>query len=290
MASYCLNGNADDASVNSSHGTLNGGLPITDRNGKDSGAIIFDGIDDNITVSEFLVPNTSFTFSFWTKMEQKTNGIAFWVENTSNSNRISGSINYSHNGVNSVFWDVGGVSPPRRLETQGKSLVTSWEHYVMIYDADLDSTYCYLDGNLFMSGALNVNIDASSKKLFIGSGQNALYFKGALDDFRVYNRAVSKAEVSMLYAANDDCTTTADIPEVVSMNHQPSVSMNIDRVNGILHLVSETEVKFQNVIYDLSGKICYTGSDKDIDINELPPAVYVFRSSLGLAQKFVVFE
>ena len=47
---WALDGNTNDASGKGNHGSSNGAVSTTDRNGKVNGAYYFDGIDDNITI------------------------------------------------------------------------------------------------------------------------------------------------------------------------------------------------------------------------------------------------
>ena len=61
-----FNGNANDASVNTNDGTVNGATLTTDRFGNASSAYDFDGLDDRIEVpnSNSLNP-ANVTFNFW---------------------------------------------------------------------------------------------------------------------------------------------------------------------------------------------------------------------------------
>src|SRR5690606_3932622 len=60
VAYYPCNGNFDDASGNNNHGTVNGAVLTTGKDGNPSGAYLFDGVDDYVSVST-LGTYTSFT-------------------------------------------------------------------------------------------------------------------------------------------------------------------------------------------------------------------------------------
>ena len=71
VAYYPFNGNANDESVNSNHGTVSGATLTTDRNGSAGRAYHFDGVNDWVDVTNNSMPVTGAahkTMSFWMKM------------------------------------------------------------------------------------------------------------------------------------------------------------------------------------------------------------------------------
>ena len=67
VAYYPFNGNANDESGNSHHGSIIGNPSfIQDRHGNQNSALSFDGIDDWIEVSSSsLFPSDAITFCYW---------------------------------------------------------------------------------------------------------------------------------------------------------------------------------------------------------------------------------
>ena len=65
IAYYPFNGNADDASGNGNHGTVEGAVLSTDRNGDNDKAYAFDGVDDYIRCDTVGTPVNAFTYSLW---------------------------------------------------------------------------------------------------------------------------------------------------------------------------------------------------------------------------------
>ena len=59
--------------------------------------------------------------------------------------------------------------------------------------------------NMYVNGALTNScgatglLAAGKEPLQIGSAANGYYFPGAMDDIRIYNRALSSAEVQQIY-------------------------------------------------------------------------------------------
>lgn len=283
MAQYCLNGNADDASGNLYHGFSYGATPTTDRLGQTNAAMLFDGVDDYIVIEDYLIPNSSFSFSFWAKSEQWKSHIAFWVENTSNNDRISGSVNYKHRTYNTIFWDLGGVTPPYRLEDLYKTYSSNWEHYVMVYDAVKDSTYCYLNGTLHMAESLNITIDASNRKLYLGSGNFANYFNGKLDDFRVYDRPVTAIEAGMLYNDKDMCTGG-----ISGIYEQKKVITVYPNPTSDKLYIEDLAQNTGYTITDAIGRVVLKGrTSKTIDVEMLESGVYYLQIAGLVSGKFI---
>ena len=74
------------------------------------------------------------------------------------------------------------------------SPVGSWTHVALTYDGSL--LVLYVNGVQVASTAVSGLIQASSSPLWIGGNQPyGEYFKGLIDDVRVYNRALSQAEI-----------------------------------------------------------------------------------------------
>jgi hypothetical protein len=91
---------------------------------------------------------------------------------------------------------------------------SNWHHLVLTFDDAANSFLLYRDGVVTAGAAGNhttsFNFDPA-RSLFIGrNGQCGSgsdyngdgYFRGSIDDFRVYNRALTSTEVKALYAGN----------------------------------------------------------------------------------------
>lgn len=113
-----------------------------------------------------------------------------------------------------VLWDgrlgsyvFEGFSAPwnRKNVTSNDALATlgSWHHFAVVFNSHNDQ-HIYWDGNEVL-GAYD---GTGTGILYSGTGQGALgmyfanagakYFKGAMDDIRVYSRALSPSEIEQL--------------------------------------------------------------------------------------------
>ena len=202
VAYYPFNGNADDESANGNHGTVNDATPITDRLGNTNSAYSFDGVNDyirvpdndalditlNFSVSFFIKTITSRTGYFLTKHKASTDWDGSWFLELQPSNIIM--------FESTPYSDYSVVSGPTTL--------SSWSHVVFAFDHTTDVWTSYVDGVLTATGTRAFMIKNTSLDLIIGAHMNSSgnvynFFQGNLDDLRIYNRALTEAEVQALY-------------------------------------------------------------------------------------------
>lgn len=94
------------------------------------------------------------------------------------------------------------------ISTVEKSVVAgdihddAWHLLIGTYDGELQSIY--LDGALANSAVVSGQVDNNVADLIIGGGNaGANMFKGILSEVRLYNRAITAAEVTSLYAGKE---------------------------------------------------------------------------------------
>ncbi|HQG49481.1 MAG TPA: LamG domain-containing protein, partial [Sedimentisphaerales bacterium] len=83
-----------------------------------------------------------------------------------------------------------------------RALPTGWHHVAVTIDSATKTMKLYLDGELAGSGATSLlpkDMGVTTQN-WIAKSQYAAdaYFKGVVDDFRIYNKALSKGEIMYL--------------------------------------------------------------------------------------------
>ena len=209
VAYYPFNGNANDESGNGHNGVLNGVTATEDRNGKMDKAFFLDGKSYITTPdSESLRPQ-HITITAWVK----TDGLGMIVSKTKNDAwgeqyylhyghfgepKINFSIKRNSGGNPGSGWQRGlsDDSVENRISGQGwVMLCASW---------DGEKQKVYLNGNKVgqnenaPAGGID---DVEGGKLFIGRmwDGDPSYFRGSLDDIRIYKRALTEEQVKALY-------------------------------------------------------------------------------------------
>ena len=186
-------GNAKDSTPYANNGTVNGATLTTDREGTANGAYSFNGTNASITASGTSLGLTQpMSASVWVNTSS-TYAVLF--RNGQFSIQVEGGA-----AVAGYICIAGGWSRVAATHTSGV-----WENFVLTYDGS--HMIIYKNGALAQSAALTGNLsfcDGTSppdEVLYMGTyvGGAPWYLSGSLEDMRIYNRALSSAEVTALY-------------------------------------------------------------------------------------------
>jgi hypothetical protein len=211
VAYYPFDGNANDASSNSNHGTVDGATLTEDRFGNTSSAYGFDGVDDYIKINKnALFDVSSLTISAWVKWEGGTPTDHHAIV-SNYSGRLDDSDELQHYGLriakqsafSHFFYDDGSQWD----DVEGISNIGDgeWHFIVGVLNTGVDAKI-YVDGQLENTDTDSIPTSIlPSGDLYIGRDGTAeaeLRWNGLIDEVRIYNRALSEDEVQTLY---DDC-------------------------------------------------------------------------------------
>ncbi|MDN5275600.1 MAG: Laminin sub protein [Candidatus Saccharibacteria bacterium] len=204
-----LNGNINEMAGTGSVGTAFGGAaPTTGQSGAVNGAYNFDGVDDylDVTTPGDGWPYAAGSLSIWVKLIAKTGNEhhSFLYTGDPAEDGCSG-----HPSI--ILSSCGLVL---QAQTNDRTVINFsnytawtnnlWHHLVGTWDSKTGVATMYVDGAFNRSQNFSFIPYLSQDVQFIGRPGNrgtARYTKGVLDDARVYDRAISLAEVQALYAA-----------------------------------------------------------------------------------------
>ena len=195
---------AYDSSGNGNDGNLTNGPAWT--TGKIGGALSFDGVDDRVKIPNILLDGKNLlTISLWFMMNTSST-------NTTTHDFISGAKPGENNEIRLFVHNTNGIG----IADGGSitySLIESldywsndWRHLTFV--RNYDGISFYLNANythLFPFSPTPLSI--SPNGLWIGADQDTIgggwdsgeSLQGKLDDYRIYDRALSAAEVQALY-------------------------------------------------------------------------------------------
>jgi hypothetical protein len=194
-----FNGNANDESGNGNDGTVNGATLTEDRLGNANGAYSFDGVNDFISTSNNISPQTEImSISVWFNadnlnnidhqtllMRQTPSGSRTWLMIYNDFNNIRC---YNENGNytnNDIAFDI----------------YNSWHHFVAIYDGIGIQTY--IDGEFLSSQTVFSQFTWGTEPVLFGgsagTGAGDYPLRGTLDDIGIWNRALTQEEITALY-------------------------------------------------------------------------------------------
>lgn len=204
VAYYKFEGNAND-SKGSNDGLGHNG--VTYVNGLLGDAASLDGVNDYIEIPDHpsLDITKEITLSAWVYNKGPNES---WARIISRSTSGVGNRQYnlamSQDGKN--IRTIVDTTTQSALELIGNTLSDRWHHVSMTFNKD-SSLNLYLDGELQGSRPANSSLVSKSSNVVIGGfslNPTNGNFNGVIDEVRIYNRALSHHEISMLYDLNSE--------------------------------------------------------------------------------------
>ncbi|MFM9946285.1 MAG: LamG-like jellyroll fold domain-containing protein [Bacteroidia bacterium] len=204
VADYPLNGNATDVHA-ANNGTLYGPTPTKDRFGRANSAMQFNGSSDWVklgTDADF----QKRTISLWFKADTFLTGGSYGhVFSTDNANMQFGACGFTldnTSGTNRINLGLG--ANVKRYTSNVKK--GTWYHCAIV--ANTSQIKYYINGQLFDSATNNSTLhsnDGNTKALLGSSRKIDRFFKGAIDDVKIFDCALSNAEINALYMLQIVC-------------------------------------------------------------------------------------
>jgi hypothetical protein len=204
VAYYPFNGTARDASKNSNDGLVMGDAYFV--NGMKEEAINFDGRNDYVEVPDdnSLDITPSITLSAWIKPVETSREYIVHKMNSTSGGGVSYSLDIFPSPGRARGLFVNSIDPKcYSCSATGKTEIkrSSWQHIATT--ANRNEAKVYFNGELEDTAPLDGNgIDTTSGPLRIGQYQD-MFFRGLVDEVRIYNRALSEKEVQAIYQNAD---------------------------------------------------------------------------------------
>lgn len=212
-----------DSSGNGNHGTAVNAIIST--SGKFQNAASFDGTNDavNIYSSNFnsQYNGNEVTIAFWAKVsgvgvwsDAVTRRFFFFQVDANNAIRIN---KFSTTNVVQWAYTAGGTLKTVALTTAAP---IDWMHIVITVSKSNDRMIAYFNGvqtgsNQTGLGTWAGSLTSTITNIGAGSSTGANAFSGFIDDFRVYSRELSSAEITALYNSSPGVTGVARIEKAV---------------------------------------------------------------------------
>ena len=188
------NTTAADASGNGHTGTLVNGA--TWGPGKFGSAISLDGVNDYVSLANSSTLNfgtADFTFATW--VTRTATGAEHNIfSKTASSSWVSGGKEFFIQSTNNTLafgsFGIGEVSSTGTITNDG-----AWHHVAVTYVRSTQTVTLYLDGTARGSGTLNLAADGATHLVKIGANPGGSFWRGSIDEARIYSRALSQAEI-----------------------------------------------------------------------------------------------
>lgn len=222
VAYYPFSGDVKDHSGNNNHGTISGSPAlVNDKDGNLNSAYKFNGNGDHIWVKDHptLRPDTAMTIAAWVYCEDFSSwNIVVSKRAVHNGSPWNSYILYASGTAGSPQnWGFGIASSQTKTHfaiDNTNAQTGKWVHLVGIYEKSpsatttgedntqtLQNVRVYVDCEMVAQEQASGKIYYTDSSLRIGMaipGSSKQYFKGKLDEIRIYNRALNELEINAL--------------------------------------------------------------------------------------------
>jgi hypothetical protein len=277
---------AGDSQAPAANGTLTNGATWSANtplnSGTNASSVSLDGINDYVHVNSPSLPVDDFSYSFWVK-SSSTNAQAIVMAPTATVPTNELQIYLTELGEISVY--TNGVTT---VTSATKITTNQWSHVAVTRSSATVRTY--------INGVLDANTGTDSQSFDFGGCQlmmignrtvnsgctvsTGLGFRGNIDDFRVYSRAISQSEVRSIanYGANFAPAGFAVTPTTLSVNEhagtntfavsldaKPSSNVVMNVVSSAVSqaTVSPSTLTFTSATWDTPQTVTVTGVNDD---------------------------
>ena len=200
--------NAVDTSSSNYDGVLTDG-PTWTNDSTQGWCLSYDGVDDYVNVPDYDAAGT-ITISLWLKMDSQTSGGSVYRTILSNapSNGEGIQLNALTSDTTGELRLLIGRDNGKMLAGEDNSMheyligtlgTSGWHHVVLICDQNTGELTTYLDSTKTDHGSSNRHRNSAYQNLRIGGDAiSSRRFKGLIDDVRIFDYAMTPADVDRL--------------------------------------------------------------------------------------------
>ncbi|MHB8260151.1 MAG: LamG-like jellyroll fold domain-containing protein [Bacteroidia bacterium] len=288
---YPFTGNANDMSGAGNNGIVVGASLTTDRFGSSNSAYYFNGTTNHISIPNnfFNIGWSGFTISCWLNTSNLSN------PNNNNTNQcvfnsrphqgIAMDFNWNSSNKYSIW---AGSNPPSAgwnifLNDVSNSNVTTnaWKNMIMVKNGT--TYYLYIDGVLDKTYTNSIAAVSLLCKMVIGQTDSTVAtetFFGKLDDFGMWNRALTAAEIFQVFKGS--ATSIKNITNSNQVKIYPNPASNeINLTIGAFDNSKTNRVEIYNIIGESVHLQIIKSSNCQIDISKLSNGVYFVTVTNG---------
>lgn len=274
---YPMNGNCLDSSGNNFHGTTNAVL-TTDHFGVNNRAYHFNGVNQYINwpADTLLHPSLPVSFAFWVKFDNASSEDGAIFTNDYKENKYTGiycGLTSQKKFIISVG-DGGSISPATRRSLIGNSVAVSgvWYYVIGIINGLSNMQLvinCANEGGTYDGSGGAMSYSGSPGTLGRYDADNSLppyYLEGSLDDFRLWNRALTYSNIDELCKING-VNESSGLHNLIALYPNP--------VNEKLYLLNVPEEVKKIEVYTMTGiRLLSDVVCAEVDVRNLTSGYY----------------
>jgi len=283
VAYYPLDGNANDESGFNDNAVVSGAQPTANRTGTKDAAYLFQDNDQRITAAGANLPRNS---------QPRT--LSAWVRSDNLpviSPRYAVPVAWGGSTDNQAFGFLLGPPSPWTWGVwlwgidhdifSSSAIQAKWVCLAVVYDGF--SIKFYVDGQLVLTQPAETSTGSGNLSIGGASAENGnTFFDGAVDDVRIYNRALSSTELKQLFFLEAFTDKERDFlaAHPTFLGHYSQAEYNANRTNG------QTDVTTNPSAFNLFTEQQYNSNrlagQSDVISNPLIYGLYTSNSIMDL--------
>ena len=159
-------------------------------------SIDFDGVDDVIITDDADTVLQNTTYSFWCKTSSTTANSVF-----GHGSSNVGAFHFNYDGTRPLLYLASSCF--RYWNDNSAQDDGEWHHWVVYLDTDINNSKLYVDGVLqtvsSTSDSDSPNAYTTSLNIGSNSASGGNHFEGQIDEFAVFDRELTQAEITRMY-------------------------------------------------------------------------------------------
>lgn len=277
-----FNGNANDESINTNDGTVNGAALTTDRFGNTNSAYSFGGSSWIEVSDQASLSNEYLGVSVWIRTTSaQIQSILYKTDiGVATNEEYSIAMNYPiENQYDMSVKNGNNCTNPGVGWQRNRSTITlndnSWHHIVFNYSGVNSSVF--IDNILMSDSSFTASVidNCLGGPLLIGRNwNNSFFFSGEIDDIGIWNRALTKCEIQDLYSSQLNSTFVSAGANQTICNGDPvtltaSNSMNYGWNNSVVDGTPFSPTATSNYIVTADSAGCISIDSLTVTVNQL---------------------
>ena len=260
IAEYNFDNTYNNINGNSPFTTNAGVSFVNDRHGNSNAAINLTNAGIQASIPTLPFNTSSRTISFWAKL----NAMQTFFNHTFSYGGILTGLGFE-GSLNATSVNFSGYGDDFSISSV--SAVSIWYHFVYTYDGT--NVKIYKNGVLLDAEPKNLNT-AVDDIFSLGRSLNySSTFNGAIDDLKIYNYAVTDAQVFNLYNNNT-------LASINFNKNNLKVSLYPNPIKDMLYVETASEIK-SVAVYGILGNQVLTGTSKDLNVSNLEKGIYMVQ-------------
>ena len=277
IAKWNFNGNANDSSGNPNNLAVYNATLTKDRFDNDNSAYYFNGINSYLETIVYMLPsgNSSRTITGWFKSDfdvfgsyQSFDFTLFDYGNILDFQRLS--LSLYQKGYLQLTYSADDV--PTIYDSSLAYNDQKWHFFAITYNGSKLKTF--IDNKIIFDNTINLNTLPNNNLFVIGKQVNDKnYFRGSIDDFAIYNKVLTDAEVLALYQSQS--LTTSENNKSENIKIYPTFT------NEKVYIDNKKFTKLKIFLFNSAGqniKNIETNSDKiELNLSDLTKGIYFIK-------------